>query len=311
MTYDIQLRQRVINLIKIKTSIVDIIKYLQVSKTTIYRWISLEKTNKLKPAKKRTEKLTTESKFFIRDYIIKNCNFNYKLLLRRIKQKYNITIQKSTLYETIKKIDITKKKIVKRIKYLKRKKEKKNLQKLRKELKKVPKCNVISLDETSVDTHISNDYGWSKKGVRLIKKYKKYRIKYSTICSIMTTKIIHSYTKKGSINGEDFLVYIKDLINKLDVNKKYCILLDNARIHHYKKLKEHMNTVNNVVLVYNVAYSPEYNPIELVFNELKNKLKKKIINKNNIQNNIENILKGISVNNLQIYFNKAYKNLYE
>ena len=41
---------------------------------------------------------------------------------------------------------------------------------------------------------------------------------------------------KNAANGEIFMEFIKELINKLDTTQNYYFLLDNARIHHYKKL---------------------------------------------------------------------------
>ncbi len=40
--------------------------------------------------------------------------------------------------------------------------------------------------------------------------------------------------------------------------------MDNARIRHNKILKEYMMN-NNINSIYNIPYSPEYNPIEKIF----------------------------------------------
>ncbi|AYV83338.1 MAG: hypothetical protein Hyperionvirus6_19 [Hyperionvirus sp.] len=42
--------------------------------------------------------------------------------------------------------------------------------------------------------------------------------------------------------------------------------MDNARIHHYTKLKEYLgNNDMQDKIIYNVPYHPEYNPIEYIF----------------------------------------------
>jgi len=43
---------------------------------------------------------------------------------------------------------------------------------------------------------------------------------------------------------------------------------DNARIHHYKKFTTYVNSIKRKV-IYNVPYTPIFNPIEYVFNSLK------------------------------------------
>ena len=51
------------------------------------------------------------------------------------------------------------------------------------------------------------------------------------------------------------------------------IVQDNARCHHSKKVKEYC-LKNNINMIYNPPYIPEFNPIELIFNKLKIEFKK-------------------------------------
>ena len=53
----------------------------------------------------------------------------------------------------------------------------------------------------------------------------------------------------------------------------WSIIIDNARIHYYKKFKEYINIVKNVKIIYNVLYSPETNPLERIFKDIKKYLK--------------------------------------
>ncbi|AYV84901.1 MAG: transposase [Hyperionvirus sp.] len=56
-------------------------------------------------------------------------------------------------------------------------------------------------------------------------------------------------------------------------SKNGSILMDNARIHHYKKFKQSLRDkgLENKI-IYNVPYHPQYNPIEYVFNVIKKKI---------------------------------------
>ena len=51
-------------------------------------------------------------------------------------------------------------------------------------------------------------------------------------------------------------------------NEKICIFMDNLGVHISDDTKKEMRRLK-FRWVYNVAYSPEYNPIELVFSQLK------------------------------------------
>ena len=131
---------------------------------------------------------------------------------------------------------------------------------LKMSLNKIKKENIISIDESSFDTHINAHYGWSVKGERMIKK--KQRKRYSIISAISINKIINVKIIKGSANGLIFTEFIKDVVNKIKSNK--VLFMDNARIHHSKIFKLYVDTIDNKIL-YNVPYMSELNPIEMVF----------------------------------------------
>ena len=76
----------------------------------------------------------------------------------------------------------------------------------------------------------------------------------------MKKKIIGYEIKEGTFKGTDFNEYMKKN-NKGNCRYKY--LLDNVVIHRIisEKLRNKM--------IYNILYSPQFNPIEYVNNELK------------------------------------------
>lgn len=124
--------------------------------------------------------------------------------------------------------------------------------------------------------------------------------------AISNNQIIHQKIVKGSFNGELFLKFIKELSKKLKStgDKKY-ILLDNARIHHYRKVKEFINNETKINLIYNIPYTPETNPIERVFSDVKKNLRNKKIDNDNIVGEINKSIKNINVNNFKAYYEKS------
>ena len=276
---------------------IDIINILGISKSTYYRY-----RDNYKFQKWRRSKITPAIKCFIRAYVILNINFICKQLIYRINSIFNVLISASSVYNILKQLNFTKKKIY--YKYV-NKTQNRNLDiiKFKNKIKTLSFDDIISLDETSIDTHIRNGYGWSRKRKKINKIFEHSRKRYSTIMAISTNKIIHHETIFGSVNGEIFLKFIEKLNNKL-TSKKY-ILLDNARIHHYKKLKNILCNFTNIEFIFNIPYSPEYNPIEHFFNELKNIIKK--VNLNNIDtvNKLNMIISSIDGNHFKNYFKKS------
>jgi len=82
--------------------------------------------------------------------------------------------------------------------------------------------------------------------------------------------------------------------------------MDNARIHHYKVLKSYIDTINNINFLYNVAYSPETNPIEKVFSKTKNYMRNQIIDNNNLLLKIEEAFKTITQTDLIKFYLKSF-----
>ena len=81
--------------------------------------------------------------------------------------------------------------------------------------------------------------------------------------------------------------------------------MDNARIHHSKIIKKYAEE-NNLKLIYNVPYMPEYNPIEKVFSKIKPIIAKKKNNEKSkeINKNIIKALKKVSEKDLKNFYVK-------
>lgn len=88
----------------------ELLDIFQVSSSSFYYWLNQYKTGTLGERKQRIEKTTPEMKFYIRTYVIRHINFNYKKLISMLNKKYKILISKSSLYNVISKLKITRKK---------------------------------------------------------------------------------------------------------------------------------------------------------------------------------------------------------
>ena len=301
MTYDFNLRNRVVQCKKKKILNTKNTCYVfNINRSSVYRW---SKLNNLTPKRQRVSKIISSAKCYIRNYVVQRINFKYKFLIRNIKKRYNIIISKSHIYNLLKKMNINRKKICYKLMPINIQKRKQQIKLFKNKIKNIPMNEIVSLDETSIDTHINHKYGWGLKGKIIRIKQIANRKRYTVICAIDYNKVLHIKIILGSANGEIFIDFIKNLIQYKIKNKKTYILLDNAKIHHYKPLIEYVNTIDNVEFIYNVTYSPESNPIEKIFNE-----SKKYMKDNNITN--INILRKIrlSFNNIsKLNINNCYK----
>jgi len=150
-----------------------------------------------------------------------------------------------------------------------------------------------------------SNYGWSERGIKCVLKipHKNKDVRFSLLFAITKKKIVKYYLKKGTINGEDFNNFMEGLDEKY---KRYKYLMDNARIHHSKQIKEEIKKK----IIYNVPYRPEYNPIKYVNNELKRQIKEQIINnEKEVREVIEKYIKGSAKKGLEKYYEKSYNNL--
>ena len=70
-----------------------------------------------------------------------------------------------------------------------------------------------------------------------------------------------------SVNVDRFIEYL-DGLRQANGNEKICLFMDNLSAHTSERAKEAMRN-HGFRWIYNVPYSPEYNPIEYVFSQVK------------------------------------------
>lgn len=75
-----------------------------------------------------------------------------------------------------------------------------------------------------------------------------------------------------SVNIDKFIDWLEDLRAKYPDRLMACFL-DNLQVHKAKRTREKLDELG-IVPIYNLPYSPEYNPIELIFSIVKNKYKR-------------------------------------
>lgn len=306
--YSLDLKIRVINEYNKKIiSATKIATLFNVSKSSVYNWIKLyndnELKNKIKYIKPNSIIHNLDIKNTILDHVNINPNFLYLNLIKIIKQKTKIKINKSTLYNMIFNLNLTKK--VAKFKKIYGNIERLNIKKeiLKQQIKNIPNDKIISIDEVSFDTNIIHNYGWSYKNVPIIKTIGATYKRLTMICAITNKKVLHYKIINNSANSIIFLDFLKNIPN---TKGKY-LFLDNACIHHSKIVKQFIKD-KKINFIFNVPYSPEYNPIEIMFSKLK-KIVRDSTNNNilcSLTQNVINALKNITKQNLSNFFDHSF-----
>ena len=74
-------------------------------------------------------------------------------------------------------------------------------------------------------------------------------------------RVVTIQTYDYSINVDKFILFLRELRATKSQTKRIYIFLDNLRVHYSKRVGEYCEQ-NNIQLIFNAAYSSEYNPVE-------------------------------------------------
>lgn len=157
---------------------------------------------------------------------------------------------------------------------------------------------------------MTHSYGRSKSGRRVIKRTIKYPYKrFNLLCAISYNKVIgwtlYEYVK-GGLTKEHIVDFYNQYIK--DKYKNHLIIMDNARIHKAKIIREVIEESKNDLL-YSVTYHPETNAIKEFFSQLKHYIKKQSPQTyQEIHKTISNIIdSNIQPKHLENYLKHAFK----
>lgn len=171
-------------------------------------------------------------------------------------------------------------------------------------LSKIKELNdqtIISIDESGFDHHAFPIYGYSLKGKRAILTYKPSndRKHHSLLMAISSKGGKHYQITSERVNSIAFV----DFIKSLPLRPNTILLMDNASIHKSKALKDYLDYIR-CSIIFTPPYSPEYNPIELIFGIIKNKYYKLRYKDNfNIIKSINESISSVTADHIMNSFN--------
>ena len=281
---------------------------------SLARWVKTYKKQgnvKRKTRKNKDIKVTPKIVKFIKEYVKKYPTTTLWEFSKIVNKEFKIRLTDKTIHNILHRNKITRKRLRSRYYPEKREgQEKMDLETFYNRLKKYDYKKTICLDETSIYLNMSHSYGRSKSGTRVIKRTNKYPYKrYNLLCTISYNKVIgwtlYEYVK-GGLTKQDILDFYNHYIN--DKYKNHLIIMDNARIHVSKIIRETIEKSGNNLL-YTVPYHPETNAIEEFFSQLKHYIKRQSPQSfNEIYKTINDIiLTKIKSKHLENYIKHAFK----
>jgi transposase len=142
----------------------------------------------------------------------------------------------------------------------------------------VPLEKLVFLDECGFSLNLHRLYGWAAKGQRCCEAVPFNKGKNRSVLGAYSWPGEHNPTglwalwqRLGAWKGETFEQFVEEALLP-QLPKGSVLIMDNARIHHRPTLHKKVEAAG-CRTVYLPPYSPDFNPIELVWSWLKDQVR--------------------------------------
>lgn len=133
-----------------------------------------------------------------------------------------------------------------------------------------PEDALLFGDETSIELNRRFSRIWWIKGERPEILVENGRKRLNLIGVIDVTNNLGTFAEIKKLDAMQFLGFLKGLLKTTYIKGKIYLVLDNASSHHAKMLKPFLKSIADLLeLVFLPPYSPDFNPIEILWRDLK------------------------------------------
>ena len=153
---------------------------------------------------------------------------------------------------------------------------------------------IICLDKTGFCNVGNSVYGYYPRGK--IPEFHKHpkRIKRHVAMAITVDGIVHSKAQEKAFSTKTFVEFLKGMIESLSntnqLSKVKAVLMDNISFHRSIAVRDLLNS-HGLRPLFIAPYTPDHNPIEMVFSQLKRVFRMRWIHRGCIENHSDNISK--------------------
>ena len=164
---------------------------------------------------------------------------------------------------------------------------------------------LVFLDESSINTGMVRLYGRAVSSSRVVDYVPDARFERTTMLSSVrlngdTVPMVFD----GSLNGALFKAYIAEFLAPT-LNQGDIVIMDNLSSHKVSGVAEAIEAVGATVC-YLPPYSPDFNPIELMWSKVKAYLRKiKARSKEELEVALTKALEGITKTDIAAWFEKC------
>jgi len=164
---------------------------------------------------------------------------------------------------------------------------------------------LICLDESSINLAYARNYGRAKTNQRIREGRKDVRFERQSILStISLSGKVCPFVFEGTLNKELFEQYIKVQL-KPSMSKGEILLLDNSSVHKSKLAIDTLKECG-IQYIFLPRYSPDFNPIEYMWNFMKSILRKlKARTRKALEDAINLALTSVSLEYIFDWFNMS------
>jgi len=240
--------------------------FFKISLATLYRWVQADEKKEQLP-KGRKPLLSKAAQAWVVRHITNNQQIVMSKLKQGILAQFHINVSCKTLYRTLKRHGIT----YKRAHFHAKAVDEHKLLEFKQKVRKIQFNQIVALDESSFDTHMTPVYGWSQKGTKcvFVPKSWKGRKRFSLMMAIGQTRVIAWDLVSGSFNKVRFLDFLSNkLLPQMKSSNLSTVLMDNISFHRCKEAGA-LLTRSGCSALFTPPYNPDSNPIEMVFAQIK------------------------------------------
>ena len=138
--------------------------------------------------------------------------------------------------------------------------------------KKSADTEVLFIDAVHPEHNTMAAYGWIKKGQKRRIKTNSGRQRLNLHGAINIESMEVTVIESDSVNKDSTIDLLETLNQKYFLSREIIIILDNARYHYSKEVREYLRGAPRIRLVFLPTYSPELNLIERLWKFFKKKV---------------------------------------
>ena len=258
------------------TSTVALAERFQVSQPTVWRLIHRHKSNQSIEHKPhgggQKSNLNQADHKFIARLVEKEPTLTCDELAEQVRKRRNKKTNRWTVGRILRRLGITNKKVSLESEERSAPQLKEKRKKYRKVQKRLDPKNLVFVDETGVNRLMGRDRGWAKSGDRAVAVRPINRRGSTTVIgAIRQSGLVAMRSMKGGMKKGQFIGFIRNVLGPC-LSRRDVLVMDNLKSHHASEIKVYFKR-RGVRLLFLPPYSPDMNPIEIVWNSLKRRFK--------------------------------------